>query len=241
MKDYSRCLALEWCSTIAVWPTFSGVGAIKAPSGWTWVFIAAGSAELHYMSGLYEPITKAAWEEYKEELVVDLQAEAMTNMGIMTKTQALEWCSKKFSDAAKWSTAPMFDSPHGWLWSRNDNVDIILCGPENSKITYEDILAHRAYEYSRTATPLETVDPGKHYRYTYRQHVTRGDADVGYVDVKLDPYRVCKVYKVNGGPREHIAKKALRGCSKGHTELELIGELQSCLDRWKEMIEEDES
>ena len=82
-------------------------------------------------------------------------------------------------------------------------------------------------------------DPGKHYRYTHRQKVTQSDLELGFVDVKMDPYRVCKVYKVEGGPREHIAKKALRGCSKGHTELELIDELQSCLDRWKEMLSED--
>ena len=81
-------------------------------------------------------------------------------------------------------------------------------------------------------------DPGSHYRYTYRQKVTDGDLARGYVSVKMDPYRVCDIYKVGGGPREHIAKKALRGCSKGHTELELIAELQSCLDRWREMVKE---
>ncbi len=82
-------------------------------------------------------------------------------------------------------------------------------------------------------------DPGKHYRYVYQQKVTQDDLSKGYVSVKMDPYRVCALYKVGGGPREHIAKKALRGEDKGHTTIELINELQSCLDRWKEMLGED--
>jgi hypothetical protein len=70
-------------------------------------------------------------------------------------------------------------------------------------------------------------DMGKHYRYSYK-------------GIKLDPYRVCLLYNVGGGPREHILKKCLRGTTKGHTERQVIDEIQSCLDRWKEMVAEDE-
>lgn len=70
-------------------------------------------------------------------------------------------------------------------------------------------------------------DKGKHYRYSFR-------------GVKLDPYRIGKVYSLGGGPREHILKKCLRGTDKGHTERQVIDEIQACLDRWKEMVLEDE-
>ena len=70
-------------------------------------------------------------------------------------------------------------------------------------------------------------DMGKHYRYTY-------------MGVKIDPYRICAVYEIGGGPREHILKKCLRGTGKGHDEMQVVNEIQACLDRWKEMITEDE-
>lgn len=82
-------------------------------------------------------------------------------------------------------------------------------------------------------------DTGAHYRYEYRANVTQGDADRGYVSVKLDPYRICSIYETGGGPREHIVKKALRGTRKGDTERGLIKQLRDALDRWEEMLEED--
>lgn len=78
----------------------------------------------------------------------------------------------------------------------------------------------------RILEKIKDDDIGKHYRHEYR-------------GIKFDPYRVCWLYGIKGGPREHIVKKALRGTDKGHTELELINELQACLDRWREMVEED--
>ena len=63
--------------------------------------------------------------------------------------------------------------------------------------------------------------------------------DYTYKGIRFDPYRVCKIYNINGGPREHIVKKALRGCDKGHSELDLIKEIRACLDRWEEMVRED--
>jgi hypothetical protein len=94
-------------------------------------------------------------------------------------------------------------------------------------------------------TPVEAVewsgqDTGAHYRYSYRAKVTQADADRGHVDVKLDPYRICEIYQVGGGPREHIVKKGLRGLRKGDTERGLIKQLRDALDRWEEMLDEDE-
>ena len=73
---------------------------------------------------------------------------------------------------------------------------------------------------------ISLADKGSHYRFEFK-------------GVKFDPYRVCKMYGIQGGPQEHMIKKLLRGAGKGHTVEDLVKELQCCLDRWKEMIEED--
>lgn len=69
-------------------------------------------------------------------------------------------------------------------------------------------------------------DTGKHYRYEYQ-------------GVKLDPYRICQVYGIGGGPREQIIKKCLRGTKKGGDMLTVISEIRTALDRWEEMVMED--
>lgn len=85
----------------------------------------------------------------------------------------------------------------------------------------------------------QAQDIGRHYRYRYIRNLTADEIKTNKVVVKLDPYRICQVYGVRGGPREHIIKKALRGTGKGYSETELIDEIQCCLDRWKEMLQED--
>jgi hypothetical protein len=60
--------------------------------------------------------------------------------------------------------------------------------------------------------------------------------------IKLDPYRVCKVYGIGGGPREQSIKYLLRGTDKDNgidTELDLIKAVRKQLGRWEEMILED--
>lgn len=80
-------------------------------------------------------------------------------------------------------------------------------------------------------------DKGKHYRYAFRLNLTQEDIDSGFVMVNVDPYRISEVYNL-GGWREHLVKKAIRGTEKGHTEDELLEELQCTLDRAKQMLEE---
>lgn len=94
-------------------------------------------------------------------------------------------------------------------------------------------------KHLRTPCSLKE-DTGAHYRHSFRAKVTQADADRGYVDVKLDPYRICDIYQTGGGPREHIVKKGLRGLRKGDTERGLIKQLRDALDRWEEMLDEDE-
>lgn len=80
-------------------------------------------------------------------------------------------------------------------------------------------------------------DMGKHYRYSFRLNLTLEDIENGFVMVNLDPYRISTVYNL-GGWREHLVKKGIRGTEKGHTEKELLDELQCILDRAKQMYEE---
>jgi hypothetical protein len=70
-------------------------------------------------------------------------------------------------------------------------------------------------------------DRGAHYRYKYN-------------GIKLDPYRISRVYGLSG-PREHAVKKLLRGTDKGHTEKDMWLEIIATATRAIEMIEEDEN
>ncbi len=82
-------------------------------------------------------------------------------------------------------------------------------------------------------------EENKHYQTVYRKPLTNEDCSNGYVDILLDPYRVCDIYKTGGGPREQIVKKGLRWTDKGHTEEKVLKEIISAAQRGLDMIEED--
>lgn len=62
-----------------------------------------------------------------------------------------------------------------------------------------------------------------------------------YKNLKLDPYRICKIYNVVNPCQQHAIKKLLKGLNKGDVEtpLELIESVEGILARWKEMLKED--
>ena len=71
-------------------------------------------------------------------------------------------------------------------------------------------------------------DAGTHYRYSWQGK-------------KLDPFRICEIYKCNL-QQGTIVKKALRAGERGHKGL--VQDLQDIIcaaNRWIEMIHEDES
>lgn len=94
------------------------------------------------------------------------------------------------------------------------------------------------YPCAPTLEPPEPVDAAD-------EGVTPVDAaDAHYAHrffrgVRLDPYRIAKVYEIPAGPRWQILKKALRGTDKGQTEEQVIDDMQVALDRWREMLKED--
>lgn len=81
--------------------------------------------------------------------------------------------------------------------------------------------------------------PAGHYHHVIRAPISDADIARGYTEARLDPYRVCDVYRTGGGPREQMIKKLLRWTDKGQSEEQVIGEIESALTRWKEMRKED--
>ena len=78
---------------------------------------------------------------------------------------------------------------------------------------------------SGSCTPF-TGNTSSHYRHSYK-------------GIKLDPYRIARVYDMRGGPREQIMKKCLRFTDKGQTEQQVVNEIRDALDRWQAMLDED--
>lgn len=91
----------------------------------------------------------------------------------------------------------------------------------------------RAATYDKPEGEISTLccadisSPDDHYRHEYK-------------GIKLDPYRIANIYNMNGGPREQIMKKCLRFTDKGQTEQQVINEIRSALDRWQQMLDEDQ-
>ncbi len=75
--------------------------------------------------------------------------------------------------------------------------------------------------------------------YKKNRHVVKASSQDKTITV--DPYYVSKYCDVMdlGAPAFHMLKKLMRGRAKGHTEEQVLSELQSCLDRWKELAEVD--
>lgn len=79
-----------------------------------------------------------------------------------------------------------------------------------------------------------------HYR-THRVRFTLTDDEIasGQLIRHVDPYKFVRVFDLGGGPREHLVKKCMRFTSKGHTERQVIEELQQILNRWKELLDDE--
>ena len=77
--------------------------------------------------------------------------------------------------------------------------------------------------------PTPAVDLGAHYRYSFK-------------GLKLDPYRILKLYDITDPAHQHAVKKLLRaGRGKAKGLRQDIFEVQMTLTRWLEMLDEDES
>jgi hypothetical protein len=73
------------------------------------------------------------------------------------------------------------------------------------------------------------VDTGKHYRYMYK-------------GVKLDPYRICKIYRIDDFALQTIVKKALCAGLRGHkSRRQDLLDIITAAKRAIEMLDEDEA
>jgi hypothetical protein len=71
-------------------------------------------------------------------------------------------------------------------------------------------------------------DPGKHYRYELN-------------GIKLDPYRIAKIYAVNDFALQTILKKCLCAGNRGHKDFKQdLKDIVSAAARRLEMLKEDE-
>lgn len=72
-------------------------------------------------------------------------------------------------------------------------------------------------------------DNGKHYRFEYK-------------GIKLDPARICQIYKITNLVQGSIVKKALCAGNRGHKDIKKdINDIITACNRWLEMIDEDEA
>jgi hypothetical protein len=79
------------------------------------------------------------------------------------------------------------------------------------------------------APQRRATDPGAHYR---------GPNIFGHA---LDPYRVLEAYpNITREAARHIVKKILRMGKKGISERQLVAEVRCCLDRWEQMLNEED-
>jgi hypothetical protein len=67
----------------------------------------------------------------------------------------------------------------------------------------------------------------KHYHFVYK-------------GIKLDPYRILEVYGIVHPAQQHAIKKLLRAGRSVKTTVQDIDEVILSLQRWKEMIREEE-
>ena len=82
------------------------------------------------------------------------------------------------------------------------------------------------------------MNTDNHYRkFDFVTPVSYKQAKDGEMVIKCDPYFICELYKIGGGPLEHMLKKILRGSSKGHSHKQLLDELQASLNRAYELLE----
>lgn len=76
---------------------------------------------------------------------------------------------------------------------------------------------------------LTTSNPdlGKHYRFSFK-------------GVKLDPYRIFAVYRIAHPAQQHAIKKLLRAGNSVKSLEQDIDEVIVTLNRWKEMMKEEQ-
>lgn len=96
-----------------------------------------------------------------------------------------------------------------------------------SEDCFDEELARRLALDSEEQEKAATAVYGGHYKYDYK-------------GIRLDPYRILKVYGITEAPQQHAIKKLLRCGKSVKDQCQDIDEVIETLQRWKQMIGEDE-
>lgn len=84
-------------------------------------------------------------------------------------------------------------------------------------------------------------DTGKHYRFQYTVAVCYQDMLNGKLSINLDPFRIADIYGISNFAQQTALKKVLRAGNRGHKDLlQDINDIITALERWKQMLHEDE-
>jgi hypothetical protein len=85
-------------------------------------------------------------------------------------------------------------------------------------------------------------DQGSHYRHEYTVVLTEEDIKAGKVTIKLDPFRIASVYKMEDFSMKTILKKCLKAGDRGHKDFKTdLLDIINAAERRLEMLYEDRS
>jgi len=87
---------------------------------------------------------------------------------------------------------------------------------------------------------VNELDAGSHYRFVHRIKVTELDLELGYIDIKLDPFRVAKIWGMTCFAAHTILKKISATGKRGYKDEEQdLKDIICAAERKLEMLEED--
>jgi hypothetical protein len=93
--------------------------------------------------------------------------------------------------------------------------------------------------FYETADFKKSNKPAHYQKYHYTRKLTQAEIEAKEISILMDPYRICDIYEMKGGPREQITKKGLRWTDKDQSERQVIKEIMQACERRIEMMDED--
>lgn len=98
-------------------------------------------------------------------------------------------------------------------------------------VTHASYWGHQVDDFDVTGKfndPKPYNPEGTHYKFSYK-------------GIKLDPYRIMQVYNITNPAQQHAIKKLLRAGQSVKSLSQDIDEVIVTLNRWKEMLREDDA
>ena len=109
-----------------------------------------------------------------------------------------------------------------------DRMDVIGSNG-NDGLNYAHVMSAPQAHEDNAARYFQTQhEYGRHYRMTFN-------------GVKLDPYRICKLYEITDPAHQHAIKKLLRAGKSIKSLRQDMEEVQMSIARMLEMMDEDDS